>query len=126
MRPPQIHRCLTATIDEGFALASDADGQAISAALETLGGAALDEATCVFLRQAQRLLLDAMAALTSVLDVHRHTPYCHECGTAEICRTVRAIQEIFYGGSVTPTDGTEVRRSLPLSGSHGPAMRIEP
>ncbi|MCO6009405.1 hypothetical protein NE236_30985 [Actinoallomurus purpureus] len=102
MRPPQIHHRLTATIDEGFALAADADERTIQTALDEIVENGLDEAGLAFLRQAHHLVLDAMAALTSVLDAHKYTPYCHECGTAEICRTVRGIQEIFYNGAMTP------------------------
>ena len=39
--------------------------------------------------------------------------HCHECGTAEICHTVRGIQEIFYNGTVTQSEELEAAASQP-------------
>ncbi len=103
MRAPWIHRRLAVAIGDAYALADRADGALIEAVVASLAEAGTDETTVAFLRQAQRLVLDATAALTSVLDTHRHSPYCRTCGTAPLCRTVRDVQEIFFGGGAPLT-----------------------
>ena len=87
------------------------------ARLATSAAGDRDTATSSFLRDARNLTLAASAALTTVLNVHRHGPdpyerlVCLACGTGR-CRTVRGVAEALtaYGPRTDPVDRAEAWR----------------
>lgn len=100
----RLHAELAATIDRAYAAVDQADRPAVRALIEEGGDAEANQRPAMALGEVHRLALDATAALTSVIDIHRYGSGCSECGTTGLCRTLRGICEIFVpdGGTRYP------------------------
>lgn len=91
----RLHAELAAIIDRAYEAVDQVDEPTIHSLLHEGVVIEPNRRPAVPLGQIHRLALDATAALTSVIDIHRYGSCCAECGTAGLCRTLRGICEIF-------------------------------
>lgn len=108
-----IHAQLVTIVDDIFEYVSQQDDQSVENALRRLRRHGFGND--VVLRN--RLALDASTALVSVLDTHRYGSRCAECGTTELCPTLRGLSEVFlpikddpFGSALGPPELSRSRR----------------